>query len=132
VFDGLGLDPVPFVVAEVLGGESGGTATIVGDPTNIIIGSSRHWSTCPLTSFAVIPRRLGWYFHVELNDSLFDEPWLQMPGATILSDFCRGTSCKWVNVDVSDGKGFTDFCGPKTDSHGVNWVYSDNRLDFQL
>jgi len=40
VFDGLEIDPVPFVIAEVLAAYIGGIATMVGDPTNIIIGSS--------------------------------------------------------------------------------------------
>src|SRR4029077_18632527 len=40
VFDGLGIDPVPFVIAEVLAANIGGIATMVGDPTNVIIGSS--------------------------------------------------------------------------------------------
>ncbi|HZY94438.1 MAG TPA: SLC13 family permease [Candidatus Bathyarchaeia archaeon] len=40
VFDGLGIDPVPFVIAEVLAANVGGIATMVGDPTNVIIGSS--------------------------------------------------------------------------------------------
>jgi Na+/H+ antiporter NhaD/arsenite permease-like protein len=40
VFEGLEIDPVPFVIAEVLAANIGGLATMVGDPTNIIIGSS--------------------------------------------------------------------------------------------
>jgi len=40
VFDGLGVDPIPFVIAEVLAANVGGIATMVGDPTNVIIGSS--------------------------------------------------------------------------------------------
>ncbi len=40
VFDGLGIDPVPFVIAEVLAANVGGFATMVGDPTNVIIGSA--------------------------------------------------------------------------------------------
>ena len=40
VFDGLGIDPVPFVISEVLAANVGGIATMVGDPTNVIIGSS--------------------------------------------------------------------------------------------
>jgi Na+/H+ antiporter NhaD/arsenite permease-like protein len=39
VFDGLGIDPVPFVIAEVLAANVGGIATMVGDPTNVIIGT---------------------------------------------------------------------------------------------
>jgi Na+/H+ antiporter NhaD/arsenite permease-like protein len=40
MFEGLEIDPVPFVIAEVLAANIGGLATMVGDPTNIIIGSS--------------------------------------------------------------------------------------------
>ncbi len=40
VFDGLDIDPVPFVIAEVLAANIGGVSTMVGDPTNVIIGSS--------------------------------------------------------------------------------------------
>src|SRR5881409_1804565 len=39
VFDGLGIDPIPFVIAEVLAANVGGISTMVGDPTNIIIGT---------------------------------------------------------------------------------------------
>ncbi len=35
----LALDPVPFLLAEVMGSNIGGTATLIGDPPNIIIGS---------------------------------------------------------------------------------------------
>jgi|SRR5215467_3147096 len=40
VFDGLEIDPIPFVIAEVLAANIGGVSTMVGDPTNVIIGSS--------------------------------------------------------------------------------------------
>ncbi|MFN8167649.1 MAG: ArsB/NhaD family transporter [Candidatus Nanopelagicales bacterium] len=39
VCDRLGLPPVPFLVAEALASNIGGTATLVGDPPNIIIAS---------------------------------------------------------------------------------------------
>lgn len=39
VCDRLRLDPIPFLVAEVLASNIGGAATLVGDPPNIIIGS---------------------------------------------------------------------------------------------
>jgi Na+/H+ antiporter NhaD/arsenite permease-like protein len=39
VFDGLGIDPVPFVIAEVLAANVGGISTMIGDPTNVIIGT---------------------------------------------------------------------------------------------
>jgi Na+/H+ antiporter NhaD/arsenite permease-like protein len=35
----LGVSPVPYLIAEVLASNIGGTATLVGDPPNIIIGS---------------------------------------------------------------------------------------------
>jgi Na+/H+ antiporter NhaD/arsenite permease-like protein len=37
--DRLALDPVPFLLAEVMSSNIGGTATLIGDPPNIIIGS---------------------------------------------------------------------------------------------
>lgn len=39
VFDGLGIDPIPFVIAEVLAANVGGISTMVGDPTNVIVGT---------------------------------------------------------------------------------------------
>jgi len=39
VCDRLGIDPVPFLIAEVLSSNIGGAATLIGDPPNIIIGS---------------------------------------------------------------------------------------------
>jgi Na+/H+ antiporter NhaD/arsenite permease-like protein len=39
VCDRLGVPPVPFLLAEVMASNIGGTATLIGDPPNIIIGS---------------------------------------------------------------------------------------------
>ncbi|QWF84156.1 SLC13 family permease [Amycolatopsis sp. CA-230715] len=39
VCDRLDVKPVPFLIAEVLASNLGGTATLIGDPPNIIIGS---------------------------------------------------------------------------------------------
>jgi Na+/H+ antiporter NhaD/arsenite permease-like protein len=39
VCDRLGLDPVPFLIAEAMASNIGGAATLVGDPPNIIIAS---------------------------------------------------------------------------------------------
>jgi Na+/H+ antiporter NhaD/arsenite permease-like protein len=38
----LRLDPVPFMISEALASNIGGTATLVGDPPNIMIGSAAH------------------------------------------------------------------------------------------
>jgi anion transporter len=39
VCDRLGVNPVPFLIAEVMASNIGGTATLIGDPPNIIIAS---------------------------------------------------------------------------------------------
>ncbi len=39
VCERLGLDPIPFLIAEALASNIGGTATLIGDPPNIIIAS---------------------------------------------------------------------------------------------
>lgn len=36
----LGIDPIPFLITEVMASNIGGTATLIGDPPNIIIGSA--------------------------------------------------------------------------------------------
>ncbi|GAB3939338.1 ArsB/NhaD family transporter [Kribbella albertanoniae] len=39
VCDRLGVDPIPFLIAEVMASNIGGAATLIGDPPNIIIAS---------------------------------------------------------------------------------------------
>lgn len=39
IADELDVDPVPFLIAEAMASNIGGTATLIGDPPNIIIGS---------------------------------------------------------------------------------------------
>jgi len=38
----LGLSPLPFLLTEILASNIGGTATLIGDPPNIMIGSATH------------------------------------------------------------------------------------------
>lgn len=40
----LEIDPVPFIILEAIASNIGGTATLIGDPPNIIIGSQAHLS----------------------------------------------------------------------------------------
>jgi len=40
----LDIDPVPFLITEILSSNIGGTATLIGDPPNIIIGSAARLS----------------------------------------------------------------------------------------
>jgi len=42
VCDALETDPVPFVCCEAIASNIGGTATLIGDPPNIIVGSAAH------------------------------------------------------------------------------------------
>jgi Na+/H+ antiporter NhaD/arsenite permease-like protein len=44
VCDRLDINPIPFLIAEVLASNIGGVATLIGDPPNIIIGSRAHLS----------------------------------------------------------------------------------------
>lgn len=39
ICDELGLDPVPYLILEAIGSNIGGTATLIGDPPNLIIAS---------------------------------------------------------------------------------------------
>jgi Na+/H+ antiporter NhaD/arsenite permease-like protein len=47
VFRTLKLSPVPFILAQVLASNVGGTATLIGDPPNILIGSAANIDFTP-------------------------------------------------------------------------------------
>lgn len=38
----LGVSPIPFIITQVVASNIGGTATLIGDPPNILIGSANH------------------------------------------------------------------------------------------
>jgi len=40
----LGISPMPFLITQIFGSNIGGTATLIGDPPNIMIGSAAHLS----------------------------------------------------------------------------------------
>ncbi|MEQ8202088.1 MAG: ArsB/NhaD family transporter, partial [Syntrophomonadaceae bacterium] len=42
IVDRLNLNAMPFLICEVIGSNIGGTATLIGDPPNILIGSATH------------------------------------------------------------------------------------------
>ena len=53
----LKIDPVPFLMGQILASNVGGTATLIGDPPNIMIGSAVHLSFMDFlenTGFAVL------------------------------------------------------------------------------
>jgi Na+/H+ antiporter NhaD/arsenite permease-like protein len=54
----LGISPIPLLMAEALLSDTGGVATLVGDPPNVIIGSAAGFS---FTSFLThLPLLLSW------------------------------------------------------------------------
>ncbi len=44
IADKLGINPVPYLITEIFSSNIGGTATLIGDPPNIIIGSAANLS----------------------------------------------------------------------------------------
>lgn len=44
ISDTLDINPIPFIIAEIMTANIGGAATLIGDPPNIMIGSFTHFS----------------------------------------------------------------------------------------
>ncbi|HEY7777712.1 MAG TPA: SLC13 family permease, partial [Nitrososphaeraceae archaeon] len=65
VFKTLKLSPIPFIIAQVLASNVGGTATLIGDPPNILIGSA---ANIDFTSFII---NMGPTIGISLFASLF-------------------------------------------------------------
>ncbi|HMG37587.1 MAG TPA: SLC13 family permease, partial [Nitrososphaeraceae archaeon] len=65
VFRTLRISPVPFIIAQVLASNVGGTATLIGDPPNILIGSA---ANIDFSSFII---NMGPTIGVSLLVSLF-------------------------------------------------------------
>jgi Na+/H+ antiporter NhaD/arsenite permease-like protein len=65
VFKVLRLSPVPFILAQVLASNVGGTATLIGDPPNILIGSA---ANIDFNAFLI---HMGPTIGVSLTASLF-------------------------------------------------------------
>lgn len=40
----LGITPVPMIISQIIAADIGGTATMIGDPSNIMIGSASHFT----------------------------------------------------------------------------------------
>jgi Na+/H+ antiporter NhaD/arsenite permease-like protein len=65
VFKTLKLSPIPFILAQLLASNVGGTATLIGDPPNILIGSA---ANIDFTSFII---NMGPTVGISLFASLF-------------------------------------------------------------
>lgn len=84
----LNLDPVPLIIAEVCAANTGGAATLVGDPPNVILGTTLGFNftdfatnTGPLAISAVVLMLIFFYFtnrkalksaHVALTPDMID------------------------------------------------------------
>jgi len=65
----LKIDPVPFIVAEVCAANTGGAATLVGDPPNVILGTTLGFNfadfvthTGPISALAALTLLIVFYF----------------------------------------------------------------------
>ena len=76
IADGLGIKPMPLLIAQILASNIGGTATLIGDPPNIMIGSAadlgflsfiKHLMPVTLVIFAVFVPMCLWLFRGELK-----------------------------------------------------------------
>jgi len=75
ITDRLGVSPVPFLVAEIMASNIGGTATLIGDPPNIMIGSATHFGFLDFLTNLAVPVSivlvatiavLAWFFRKDL------------------------------------------------------------------
>jgi len=71
IADALGVSPAPFLISEILASNIGGTATLIGDPPNIMIGSAAglgfvtfvaHLTPVIILIFVVYLATLRWLF----------------------------------------------------------------------
>ena len=76
--DALDIDPIPLVIIEIIASNVGGTATLIGDPPNIIIAGATDLSfmafitnLAPIAgvTFAVVTRQLYLFFRSRLRVS---------------------------------------------------------------
>lgn len=74
--DALDIDPIPLIVIEVIASNIGGTATLIGDPPNIIIAGSTgltfnefilNLAPAVVVTFGVVMAGLYWYYRPRLQ-----------------------------------------------------------------
>jgi len=94
----LGVPPVPFLIAEVLASNIGGTATLIGDPPNIIIASRAGLTFVVLViallamcrvlfrkSFTYDADRVAEVMELDEREALSDRPLLIKAGSVLLA-----------------------------------------------
>jgi Na+/H+ antiporter NhaD/arsenite permease-like protein len=78
----LGLNPVPYLIAEALLSNTGGVATLVGDPPNVLIASAANFSFNDFLTHALPIVLFAWLAALFLLRSLFREDLSQQPSNT--------------------------------------------------
>jgi Na+/H+ antiporter NhaD/arsenite permease-like protein len=125
VCDRLGVDPVPFLIAEVMASNIGGAATLIGDPPNIIIGSKSGLTfndfllnLTPLVvielvvfclvlpwlfkgSFEVDPERVDGVMRLNEREAIEDRTLLIKSGAVLLVVFVGFVGHSFLNIEPS-------------------------------
>ncbi|WP_439381118.1 SLC13 family permease [Amycolatopsis lexingtonensis] len=125
VCDRLDIKPTPFLIAEVLASNIGGTATLIGDPPNIIIGSRAGLSfndflvnMAPIVaielvaftlalrwvfrgSFAVDPERAASVMRLNEREAIRDRRLLLKCGVVLLAVFAAFVGHSLIHVEPS-------------------------------
>jgi Na+/H+ antiporter NhaD/arsenite permease-like protein len=125
VCDRLGIDPVPFLIAEVMASNIGGAATLIGDPPNIIIASRSGLTfndflinLTPLVlivlivfclvlprlfkgSFAVDPERVNDVMRLNEREAIEDRTLLIKSGAVLLVVFVGFIGHSFLQIEPS-------------------------------
>jgi Na+/H+ antiporter NhaD/arsenite permease-like protein len=75
----LGMSPLPYLVAEALLSDTGGVATLVGDPPNVLIGSAAGFSFTDFLVYALPIVAVAWFATLLLLRFLFRDELSQRP-----------------------------------------------------
>jgi Na+/H+ antiporter NhaD/arsenite permease-like protein len=81
VAEALGITPVPFLICEIIASNIGGTATLIGDPPNIMIGSAAHLGFLPFVANLTPVIVVILFFYVLTIRWLFRKEFVPQPGA---------------------------------------------------
>lgn len=82
----LGMNPTPLLISEALLSNTGGTGTLVGDPPNVIIGSSAGLSFGDFLTHALPVVVVSWAVALGVLAYLFRDEWRTIPaGAQAIS-----------------------------------------------
>ncbi|HET9909216.1 MAG TPA: SLC13 family permease [Anaerolineales bacterium] len=75
----LGISPLPYLVSEALLSNTGGVATLVGDPPNVLIGSAAGFSFADFLYYSLPVVAVGWVAALLLLRFLFREELMISP-----------------------------------------------------